>query len=270
MTVNQQPGKIYRRRVSDQILEDLRGQILSGALPHGTKLPSERELAARYGVSGPTVREAIRVLTAMGLVASRNGSGSTVTAQSATLMAVSIASVVQFEKMGARDVFGLLSILNGYAVRLAAERASAEELTLLRRAGERAIVMDSVQQAAGELKDYFLTLSAISHHPLLAALCRSITEIQIGLAVELSGGSLDSWRRVAGALHKTRIDIVEALEDRDADRAVELVQAYHQRIIERIQSSPRAKEITASDPGLSQVLSAWLGTNVSLGNDPGH
>src|SRR3982074_3700471 len=85
MITDRQPAKIDRRRVADQILEDLRGQILSGALPHGTKLPAERELAVHYGVSGPTIREAMRVLTAMGLVDSRNGSGSTVNAQSDTL-----------------------------------------------------------------------------------------------------------------------------------------------------------------------------------------
>src|SRR4051812_20039760 len=99
MITDQHPAKIDRRRVADQILDDLRGQILSGALPHGTKLPAERELAAHYGVSGPTIREAMRVLTAMGLVDSRNGSGSTVNAQSDTLMSVSISSVMQFEKV---------------------------------------------------------------------------------------------------------------------------------------------------------------------------
>ena len=109
MIIDQPAAKIDRRRVADQILEDLRGQILSGALPHGAKLPAERELAVHYGVSGPTIREAMRVLTAMGLVDSRNGSGSTVNAQSDTLMSVSISSVMQFEKVGAPDVFGLLA-----------------------------------------------------------------------------------------------------------------------------------------------------------------
>src|SRR5882757_282513 len=165
MTMNQQPGKIYRKRVADQILEDLRGQILSGALAHGAKLPSERELAARYGVSGPTIREAIRVLTAMGLVTSRNGSGSTVTAQSDTLIAVSIAAAVQFGKMDGRDVFGLLNVLNTYAVRLAAERATDEELVLVRQAAERTAALDSdgADQAAAELKNYFHVLDRLSH-----------------------------------------------------------------------------------------------------------
>ena len=108
MPMSQPSAKLYRGRVADQIVDDLRGQILSGALPDGARLPAERELATRYDVSGPTIREAVRVLTAMGLLSTRNGSRTTVTARSDTLLAMSIASVVQFEKMTAADVFGVL------------------------------------------------------------------------------------------------------------------------------------------------------------------
>jgi GntR family transcriptional repressor for pyruvate dehydrogenase complex len=52
----QPSAKLYRGRVADQIVEDLRGQILSGVLPDGARPPSERELAARYDVSAPTIR----------------------------------------------------------------------------------------------------------------------------------------------------------------------------------------------------------------------
>ncbi|MDT7642176.1 MAG: GntR family transcriptional regulator, transcriptional repressor for pyruvate dehydrogenase complex, partial [Pseudonocardiales bacterium] len=103
MPMSQPSVKLYRGRVADQIVDDLRGQILSGALPDGVQLPSERELASHYDVSGPTVREAVRVLTAMGLLNTRNGSRTTVTARGDAMLAMSIASVVQFEKTGAGD-----------------------------------------------------------------------------------------------------------------------------------------------------------------------
>jgi DNA-binding FadR family transcriptional regulator len=263
MTADRPPLKIERRRVADQILDDLRDQILSGALPHGAKLPAERELAASYGVSGPTIREAIRVLTAMGLVASRNGSASIVTAQSDTLMSVSISSVVQFEKMGPRDVFGLLEVLYTYVAQLAAERATPEEIASLRRAAERAAAADGVRDGAEELRNFHHTLSAMSHHPLLAALCRAIVDIQIGLAVEHAGEHSRSWKTVWGTLGTLRMEIVEALEDRDAVRATQQVQELHQRVVEQLQRSPRAKA-NASESGASELLSAWLRTHVRL------
>lgn len=261
----QPPARLRRGRVADQIVEDLRGQILSGALPDGARLPSERELATHYDVSGPTIREAVRVLTAMGLLNTRNGSRTTVTADAGALLAMSIASVVQFERMGAGDVLGLLGVLNAYAVEQAVERASDEDIAGLRSAAEQAAEIVDVESASAALKHYFVTLSAISHNPLLAALCRFFTEIQIGLAVELSGGSTEDWRRVAGYLHTTRMDIVAAIARRDAARAVELVRDYHRRVVQRAQSSSRAKEIRETDPGLTALLSSWLRANVGLG-----
>jgi GntR family transcriptional regulator, transcriptional repressor for pyruvate dehydrogenase complex len=266
MPMPQPSAKLYRGRVADQIVDDLRGQILSGALPGGTRLPSERERATHYDVSGPTIREAVRVLTAMGLLSTRNGSRTTVTARSDTLLAISIASVVQFEKMAASDVFGVLGALNAYAVEQAVERATEEDIARLRAAAERAVKIVDVESAAAAIEHYFVTLSAISHNPLLGALCRSITEIQIGIAVKLSGGSVEDWRRVAGSLDRARVDIVDAIARRDSAQAVQLVRDYHRKVIQRIRSSPRARELRETDPGLTTTLSAWLRANVGVGS----
>src|SRR6266700_290255 len=137
MPITPSPAKLYRGRLADQIVDDLRGQILSGTRPDGSRLPSEQELATHYGVSGPTIREAIRVLTAMGLISTRNGSRTTVTARSDALLVMSIASVMQFEKMSANDVLGVLGELYAYSIKLAVERASDEDIDRLRAAAER-------------------------------------------------------------------------------------------------------------------------------------
>jgi DNA-binding FadR family transcriptional regulator len=264
--MSQPSARLYRGRVADQIVDDLRRQILSGELADGTRLPSERELALHYDVSAPTIREALRVLTAMGLLSTRNGSRTTVTAQGDALLAMSIASVVQFEKMGADEVFGLLAVLNSYAVELAVERASDEEIAGLRSAAERTAEDAEVEPAAAALLHYFVTLSAISHNPLLAALCRCITQFQIGLAVELSRGGTKEWGSVSGPLRKARMDIVDAIAERDSSSAVRLVRDYHREVVKRIESSPEAVKHRETDPGLTTFLSSWLGANVGLGS----
>jgi DNA-binding FadR family transcriptional regulator len=266
--MSQPSTRLYRGRVADQIVEDLRGQILSGALADGARLPSERELAARYDVSAPTIREAVRVLTAMGLLSTRNGSRTTVTARGDALLAMSIASVVQFEKATAADVFGLLGALNAYAVEQAVQRASDEDIAGLRAAAERAAEIGDVESSAAALLNFFVTLSAISHNPLLAALCRFITQIQIGLAVDLSRETSEEWGRVPRSLSKARMDIVDAVARRDAATAVQLIREYHDKVIKRVQSSPGAKKLRETDPGLTDVLSTWLRANVGLGNNP--
>ena len=257
----QPPFKLYRGRVADQIADDLRRQILSGELADGARLPSERELATHYDVSAPTIREAVRVLNSMGLLNTRNGSRTTVNANGDALLAMSIASIVQFEKASAADVFGLLGVLNAYAAQLAVDHASDDEIDQLRTAAEQ-----TTRRTDGEsILNYFVTLSAISHNPLLAALCRLITRIQIGLADELSKKNDQPWSWVARPLDKARLEIVDAIATRDAERAVELVRDYHRKVLKRIQSSPSAAVLRQSDPGLSSTLSAWLGTHVGLG-----
>jgi GntR family transcriptional repressor for pyruvate dehydrogenase complex len=72
--------QLTRGNAADQILEDLRGRILGGQLTRGTRLPTAKQLAEGYGVSGPTIREAIRGLTTAQLVEVRHGSGAYVTA----------------------------------------------------------------------------------------------------------------------------------------------------------------------------------------------
>jgi DNA-binding FadR family transcriptional regulator len=268
MSVPHTPAKLYRGRVADQIVEDLRDQILSGALPDGSRLPSERELAAYYDVSGPTIREAIRVLTAMGLVNTRNGSRATVTAQGDTLLALSIASVVQVEKVGAREVLGLLGALTAYAAELAAEHASDEEIARLRDAAGRTAGTEnteSVEQSAAALRDFFVTLSEISHNPLLAALCRFIAELQIGLAVKMSGGETGSWGQVAGALQPDRVRIVDTIATRDPAAAASVVRDYHRRVVERIMSVRKGEGRTASEAGMTEALTGWLRANAGLG-----
>lgn len=68
------PGEpLYR-----QVVQSLRGDILRGVFPVGSQLPTEGELVERFAVSRHTVREALRQLRTDGLVASRQGSGTTV------------------------------------------------------------------------------------------------------------------------------------------------------------------------------------------------
>lgn len=261
--MTQPAERLYRGRVADQIVDDLRRQILSGELPDGSRLPAERELAAQYDVSAPTVREAVRVLTAMGLLSTRNGSRTTVTARSDTLLAMSIASVVQFEKVTATDVFGLLGALHAYAAEQAVARASDEDIARLRAAAEQA-----AEPSAEALLLFFTTLAEISGNPLAAALCRFISRMQLGLAVELSKGAGHEWGLIPRALAGARMAIVDAIADRDAATAVELVRDYHARVVKRIQSSPGAKQLRASDPDLASMLSSWLSGNVTVGGQP--
>jgi DNA-binding FadR family transcriptional regulator len=67
-----------RRRLHEDVADQLRDAILDGRFAAGTKLPPERELAIEFRVNRTSVREAIKVLEGLGLVTVRQGDGATV------------------------------------------------------------------------------------------------------------------------------------------------------------------------------------------------
>ena len=67
-----------RRRIHEDVAEQLRDAILDGRFAPGEKLPPERELAEEFRVNRTSIREAIKVLEGLGLVSVRQGDGATV------------------------------------------------------------------------------------------------------------------------------------------------------------------------------------------------
>ena len=67
-----------RRRLHEDVAEQLRDAILDGRFGAGMKLPPERDLAGEFGVNRTSIREAIKVLEGLGLVSVRQGDGATV------------------------------------------------------------------------------------------------------------------------------------------------------------------------------------------------
>lgn len=254
-----------RARAADQIVDDLREQMLRGTFAHGDRLPTERELAERYGVSVATIREALSGLAATGMISIRHGTGSYVTVTSDTLMATTMASIVRFERMGALELMGTLGALNAYAAELAATRASDAELRELRRSAERLRIIETVDGAVADLKAFWWQLSGASHNAILAALCKLLVTLQLDLAVELSDGNSASWRRTAGSLYEHRIRVVEALEARDAQAAVALVRAHHESSVTAITSSRKAKAARLSDPHLTELVSSLMPSRNATG-----
>jgi len=250
--------RIGRSRVADQIVDDLRERILSGELPNGARLPAERELAEQYGVSGATIREAVRVLATIGLVDVRHGAGSFVTAEPDTMIGMSIASVVRLEGVGAREVLGLLGALNRHAAQEAARHATDEEIASLRAAAEKLAVINDIDRATEDLRAFMRRMSEISHNALLVPLCRLLADVQVELAVELSGGRMAEWRRVAGGLHEHRIALVEAVESRSPERAAEAVDTHSAHASRLILSTPQAKKVQAADPGYTRLLAGMF------------
>ncbi|MGU7770253.1 FadR/GntR family transcriptional regulator [Burkholderia sp. MR1-5-21] len=254
-----QPSRrLARGNAAEQILEDLRSRILDGQLPRGSKLPTEKQLAEGYGVSGPTVREAIRGLTTARLVEVRHGSGAYVTADVDQLIGISLSSMMQLERVGFADVLGVLGVLIGYAAELAAARGSEEDVEALHGALRQIDKGADAEAIADGLHNFVGALAKASGNALLAVLCRFLAGVQIALAKELTGDLLDTWRKTTRLLAKDRLRVVEAIAAHDGKAARDAAHAYSVHSMKVITSLPAALDTVLSDRAMTPLIKSLL------------
>jgi len=122
-----------RRRIYEIVLWRIQEQIASGRLQPGDRLPSEAELAASLGVGRPAVRDAIRVLEAMGTVSMHSGpeGGVRLAAVPSESLTHLISLHVMLSNFGIRDVVRARIALERESVRLAARQAAAYDRVLV-------------------------------------------------------------------------------------------------------------------------------------------
>ena len=249
---------VERNRVADQIFHYLKDQILTGSHARGAKLPAERELAERYRVSIPTVREAIRGLTTVGLVEVRHGSGAYVTASGDALIAMSLGAVIQLEGVGIAQVLQILAILNEHAAACACQHATAADHARLRQAVASLKAAATPAEAAAGVREFHRAFVTAAHNPLLSVLCGYLSDLQTELATELAEGSMKTWKRILGGLQDLRDRLVQAIEQREREAAIGLTREFHLKAIKLITSLPKARESGVRDPKLHSVLSSML------------
>jgi DNA-binding FadR family transcriptional regulator len=118
--------------VPGAVADQIRGQIAEGVLSAGDRLPGNRELAAAYGVSMGSVREAISMLSAEGLIETRAGRGTYVArAGGRSVIAPADRAGVLHERKYVEELIEAREILEMQLVALAAQRASDEQIATL-------------------------------------------------------------------------------------------------------------------------------------------
>lgn len=120
-------------KLSDQIVRQLETLLLEGTFRPGDRLPPERQLAEHLGVSRPSLREALQKLAARGLVVSRQGGGTYVTARLDEGLAGPWQEMLAEHPELHRDVLEFRRMLEGTVARLAAERATEADLDRIGR-----------------------------------------------------------------------------------------------------------------------------------------
>jgi len=228
--------KIFRKARQNRIFQDVVDQIqeaiLNGRLKTGEKLPPERELAALFGTSRGTTREALRVLEQKGLVEIRLGvgGGSVVKGASADQITESLAMLIRSQKVSLEHLAEFREGVEATVTGIAAEKADDQGIQELEALMKRATAC----YAGGlELWDDFvrvdeqvhMALARISGNPLYMFIMQTIHHnIHLYYDRFLNAGP-DEFRENLEDLQA----IVAAVSQKDAPLAAELARQHVQR-----------------------------------------
>lgn len=125
---------VRQRRLADEIVEQLESMILEGSLKAGDRLPAERVLAEQFGVSRPSLREAIQKLAAQGLLISRQGGGTFVADALGSTFSDPLLVLLEKHPEAQRDLLEFRHTLEGSCAYYAALRATELDLQRLTEA----------------------------------------------------------------------------------------------------------------------------------------
>jgi GntR family transcriptional repressor for pyruvate dehydrogenase complex len=118
---------VKKKRIHEEIIAQIREELVDGRLKPGDRLPSERELSAKFQVSRASVREAIRALESMEVVTTRTGDGTFVATGSEILFSPLVSIILQ-QKDVLLDIFEARKVIEPEIAGLAAKRATPEEI----------------------------------------------------------------------------------------------------------------------------------------------
>ena len=241
----------------EEIIETLRQDIVTHRLPHGERLPSEKDLSDRFGVSQPTVREALRALETLGLIEVFHGNGSFVRSQGGYGLASALQTLLQLESVGIMDVLDLRQVLGRHSIEVATINATAQDIEAIASACARFECIDDASE--DEVIAYILAfqrgVSAASHNALLQAL----EEFLLALLNEVQVKSLTNrgprfWRARALDFQAHRVAILSGMKSGNPQVSRRAMDRYFEAQRARFKQDDNLSTLNLSHPDLIGVM----------------
>jgi GntR family transcriptional regulator, transcriptional repressor for pyruvate dehydrogenase complex len=206
-------NRVDRRRLYQQIADDIERQILDGTLVPDTRLPGEHELAEQYGVSRNVIREALKRLKEHGLVVIRTGSGTYVSMPTTKTVSQALGRLLQhnLDDYSVSQFYEVRRMLEPECARLAAERGTPRDMDLLIRTLFRMEEnqTDSVAWSNADL-DFHLAVAETAHNPLVLSILKPLTDT---LCKVIKVGYMDPQGTLAGL--EAHRQILKSIQSQD-------------------------------------------------------
>lgn len=206
---------IKRQAISELVAQQLLGMVQARHLKPGEKFPPERELAETLGVSRPSLREALRALSLLGVVNIRQGGGVYVSALDPQSLLAPLHFFIRLDDHNIQSLFEARILIESGVAALAAARITDAQLKGL----EACVKLD--EQAVND-PDQFIKLDLDFHEIIFTAADNSfLTRVARSLQV-LGQASREITAYIPGVLQRSLDDhrhIYNALRKKDADQA---------------------------------------------------
>jgi GntR family transcriptional repressor for pyruvate dehydrogenase complex len=215
------PRLVYRRRLYQQIADDIERLILEGTFPHESRLPSEQELAERYGVSRNVIREALKSLKEKGLVSIRTGSGTYVRQPTTEPVSEALNRFVRhsLDEFSLAHFYEIRRMVEPESASLAAQRGTPEEIATIRQQLKAMEDNQHDSQAWSQADlDFHVAVTAATHNPLLHSILNALIE---PLREVISAGHADPQGPLAGLqAHRQILESIETHNSEEAHRTM--------------------------------------------------
>jgi len=218
-------------KISQKIVEQIKGIIFAGGLHPGDRLPTEKELAEQLKVSRPTLREALTVLEAIGLIEVRPREGSIIRSVVSQSIQEPIQDMMDVDSSKVLELFEVRKRIDSEGVYMAAERATKEELEKIRK------IADDLEKQIGDKKSIldvgpaklyqrtFFVIADATHNSVYAHFMKSIWTLLEG-AIPYSRQKLVAVPNISNKLIRQYRQIVAALMEKKPGQARRAVIAH--------------------------------------------
>lgn len=238
-----------KKTFTNKVVEQIKDVILSGELVPGDKLPSERHLAEMMNVSRPTIREACKILSAMGLVTIKQGSGVIVADQGTRID--NLASFLFLRTDSIHELFEVRRILETEIAEWAAKRGTneflKEILTKTEETYEKVVVQNEFESK--EEREVFLSASDQEFHLMIAEAAGNEVILRImNNLIDLLNKSRMQSMKIPGRVEQSLIEhisIARGLNQRDGKLArksmIEHLSSVEKDLVKELKQQSREK-----------------------------
>lgn len=202
--------------VTDHAITRIKSMIISGELKPGMRLPPEKELSERLGLSRSSMREAVKALEVIRVLDVRRGDGTYVTSLDPTLLLEAISFVIDLhDDASVLEIFEVRRVLEEAAAARATSRMTDEQIAALRADLDQVVKAATVEELVEHDLRFHKGITDAAGNNYLGSLIDSISSATVRARI---------WRGItqAGVVERTLADhtaILDAIEMRDPDLA---------------------------------------------------